>query len=111
MYVRRGEKQAFASPGNWTKNEIVKAVAKLRLIDLILAVTVYLPVLHSRCTRHRFLVSYHSDLAVQSCALLGMTEFGNGFFCCWSLLRNNIMATSLRFTSSYDSRRFATCWC
>ena len=36
--------------------EIMKAVAKLRLIDLILAVTVYLPVLHSHCIRHRLMV-------------------------------------------------------
>jgi len=50
MGVRRGGKTGICPLEIGTKNEnfqeIMKAVSKLRLIDLILAVTVHLPVLH-----------------------------------------------------------------
>jgi len=39
------------------------------------------------------------------------TKVANGLFYCWSLLRNDNMATNLqRFTSCYGSRRFACMW-
>ena len=74
---------------------------KITINGIIIAVTVYLSVLHSHCTRHRFmvLVLCRSDLAVHSWALC-VAELGSGFFCCWSLLCNNIMAANLVFTSS-----------
>jgi len=73
--------------------ENVKSAAQFRLIDLILAMTVHLPVRHSHCTRASFtvLVSCSRELAVHFCLVHGMAELGNGFFCCWSLLRNNTM--------------------
>jgi len=42
------------------------SVAQLRLIDLILAMAVYLPVRHSRCPRARFtvLVSCSREIAI-----------------------------------------------
>jgi len=48
------------------------SAAQFRLIDLFLAITVYLPVRHSHCTRARFtvLVSCSAELAVHSCPLL-----------------------------------------
>ena len=41
MGVRRVAKRAFGALGNWTKN---KKFLKCRLIDLFLAMTLYLPV-------------------------------------------------------------------
>jgi len=39
-------------------------------------------------------------------------QVANRLFYCGSLMRDNIIATNLqRFTSSYDSRRFAACDC
>jgi len=32
-----------------------------------------------------------SELAVHSCPLLCVAKLDSGFFCCWSLLRNNNM--------------------
>jgi len=48
------------------------SAAQFRSIDLILAMTVHLPVWHSHCTRARFtvLVSCSAELAVHSCPLL-----------------------------------------
>jgi len=72
----------------------------------------YLPVWNSHCTTARFtvLVSCSSELAVHSCPRLCVTKLRSEFFWCWSLLRNNKMATNLpRFASSYDSRRFTVC--
>jgi len=50
----------------------VTSVAQFRLIDLILAITAYLPVWHSHCTRARFtvLLSCSAGLALHSCPLL-----------------------------------------
>jgi len=42
-----------------------------------------------------------------------VVKVGSGLFYCWSLLRNNTMATNLqRFTLYYGSRRFVAwnCW-
>jgi len=73
--------------------ENVKSVAQFRLIDFILAMTVYLPVRHSHCTRVTFtvLVSCSGEFAVRLCLLHCVAALGSGFFCCWSLLRNNTM--------------------
>jgi len=48
------------------------SAAQFRLIDLFLAITVYLPVRHSHGTRASFnvLVSCSAKLAVHSCPLL-----------------------------------------
>jgi len=46
--------------------------------------------------------------------LFQVAKVACGLFYCWSLLRNNYMATNRqRFTSSYDSssRHFAACVC
>jgi len=79
--------------------------------------TIYLPVWHSDRTSARFtvLVPCIDELTVHSCFLLCLqrqvAKATNGLFYCWSLLRNNNMATNLqRFTSCYGSRRFA-CMC
>jgi len=58
MGVRRRAKRAFnplkIEPKNQHFLENMKSVAQFRLIDFILAVTVYLPEIHSQCTRARF---------------------------------------------------------
>jgi len=68
----------------------------------------------THCTRARFtvVVSCSDELAVHSCPLICLqgqvAKLASGLFYCWSLLRNNNMATNLqRFTSIYGSRRFA----
>ena len=73
----------------------------------------FLPAWNSHCTRVRFTVTLSciNELAVHSCPLLCLqrrvAKVASGLFCCWSLLRNNNMATNLqRFTSYYGSRRF-----
>jgi len=80
--------------------------------------TVYVLLWCSYYTRARFtvLVSCSGELAIHSCPLLCLqrqvSKSASGLFYCWSLLCNNNMATNLLlFTSSYDSRRFATCDC
>ena len=74
---------------------------------------------NSHCTRVRFtvIVSCIDDLVDRSCPLhclqRRVAKAASGLFCCWSLLRNNIMATNLqRFTLYYGSRRFVAwdCW-
>jgi len=57
---------------NQTFLEKVSSPAQFRLIDLLLAMTVYQPVRHSHCTRAGFtvLVSCSGKLAVHSCSLL-----------------------------------------
>jgi len=89
-----------------------------KLINLILAMIVCLPVWHSHCTRARFpvLMSCNAELAVHSCPLLCLqrqvTKRESGLFYCWPLLRNNNMATNPQsLTSSYRSRSFAACVC
>jgi len=79
----------------------------------------FLPVWNSHCTRVRFtvIVSCSDELAVHSCPLLFLQRWvakvASGLFYCWSLLRNNNMATNLEnFTLYYGSRRFVPwdCW-
>jgi len=78
--------------------------------------TVFLPVWNSHCTRLRFTVTVSccGELAVHSCPLClqrRVAKVASGLFCCWSLLRNNTIATKLqRFSLYYGSRRFVT-WC
>jgi len=73
--------------------ENLKLAAKFRLIDLIDAITAYLPVWH--CTRARFavLVSCNDEFAVRSCPLLRLqrqvAKLASGLFNYWSLLRKN----------------------
>ena len=65
------------------------------IIDLILAMAVFLPVSNSHCTRVRFtvIVSCSDGLAVQSCPPICLqrqvAKVASGLFYCWSLLRNN----------------------
>jgi len=79
----------------------------------------FVPVWNLHCTRVRFtvVVSCSDELAVHSCPLLCLQRWvakvASGFFCCWSLLRNNHMATNLqRFTLYYGGRCFVAwnCW-
>jgi len=99
--------------------ETPKSAALFQINDLILALTVYLPVSHSHCTSARFIVivSCSDELAVHSCLLLCLqrrvAKDASGLFYCWSLLRNNNMATNLqRFTLYSGGRRFVAwdCW-
>jgi len=82
--------------------ENLKSAVSFRLIGLILAMTVYLPVLHSHCTRAVFtvLMSCSDELAIHSCLLLCLqrqvTKLASRLFYCWSLLRNNNMTTILQ---------------
>jgi len=73
----------------------------------------------THCTRARFTftVSCSDELAVHSCPFFCLqrrvAKVARGLFYCWSLLRNNNMATNLqRFTSYYGGRRFVAwdCW-
>jgi len=99
-----------------TKNqkcfENLKSAPWFRLIDFILAITLYLFIWHSHCTRASFtvLVWCSDELAVHSCPLVRLRthvgKLASAWFYCCSLLCNNNMATNLqRFTSRYDS------WC
>jgi len=96
----------------------LKSGSYFRLIDLILAKTIFLLVWNSHCTRVRFtvVVSGSDELAVHSCPLLCLqsrvAKVARGLFCCWSLLHNNDMATNLqRFTLYYGGRRFVAWDC
>jgi len=86
------------------------------LMELILAMTVYFPVWHSRCTRASFtvLVSRRDELlTVQSCPLICLqrqiAKLGKELLYYWTLLcNNNMLATILqRFASSCGNRCFA----
>ena len=75
--------------------------------------TVFLPAWNSHCTRVKFtiIVSCSDELAVHSCSLLCLqrrvAKVASELFYCWSLLRNNNMATNLqRITLYCGSRRF-----
>jgi len=98
--------------------ENLTSAVYLRSIDLFLAMTIYFPVWHSHCIRARFtvLVSWGDALKVHYVRSFSrrskLPKFANRFFYCWSLLRNNNMATNPQvFTSSYSSKRFAACDC
>jgi len=76
----------------------------------------FLPVWNSHCTRVRFtvIVSCSDELAIHSCLFLclqrRLVKVASGLFCCWSLLRNNTVATNpQRFTLYCGSRRFVAC--
>jgi len=80
--------------------------------------TVVLSVWNSHRTRVRFkvIVSCRDELAVHSCPLLYLQRWvakvTSGLFYCWSLMRNNNMATNLqKFTLYYGSRRFVAWDC
>jgi len=98
--------------------ENLKSAVLFLLIDLILAMTVYLPAMYPYCTRARFtaLMSCSDELAVHSCPLLCLrrqvAKRASRLFYCWTLLRNNYMVTNLLvFTWNYGRRRFAACDC
>jgi len=100
------------SQKNWRRH------LKLRLTDLILAKTVFLSVWDLHCTRVRLtvIVSCSDELAVHSCLFLCLQSWlgkvASGLFYCWSLLRNNTIATNpRRFTLHYGSRRFVAWYC
>jgi len=97
----------------------LKSASYFRLIDLILAMTAFLLVWNSHCTRVRFtaVVSGSDELEVHSCPLVCLQRWvakaASGLFYSWSLLRNNTMATNLqRFALYYGGRRFVAwdCW-
>jgi len=81
--------------------------------------TAFLPVWNSHCTSVSFtvIVSCSDELAIHSCFFLCLqrrvAKVTSRLFYCWSLLRNNTMATNLqRFTLYYSTRRFVAwdCW-
>ena len=96
----------------------LKWASHFRLTYLILAMTAFLPVWNSHCTRVRFTVtmSCSDGLAIHSCLFLclqrRLVKVASGLFCSLSLLRNTTVATNLqRFTSYYGSRRFVAWDC
>ena len=122
MGVRRaggGAKRAFAlSLEIGIRNQIFLEKPEVDILILInwfdsCNDSFFLLVWNSHCTRVRFtvIVSCSDELAVHSCPLLYLQRWvakvASGFFCCWSLLRNNNMTTNLqRFTLYYGGRRF-----
>jgi len=121
--ITGGTKRAFATMEIGIKKQIFLAKPevgiKLRLIDLILAMTVFLPVWHSHCTRVRFtvIVSCSDEFTVHSCPLLCLqrqfAKVSNRLLYCWSIMRNNTMVANLqKFTLYYGSRCLAAwdCW-
>jgi len=121
MNVRRwlfpqGAKQSFAPPRNCDEEPKVfknlKSASWFQLFDLILAITLYLPIWHSHCTRASFavLVWCSNALAVHSGPLLRLqthvAQLASALVSCCPLLRNNNMATNIQgFNWSYDR------WC
>ena len=118
-----GAKRAFAlwwKLGLWTKHLEKPEVGILIPINWFDSCNdSFLRVWNSHCTRVRFtvVVSCSDELAVDSCPLLCLqrrvANVASGLFYCWSLLRNNNMATNLqRFTLYYGGRRFVAwdCW-
>jgi len=118
MGVRRGKKRAFATLEIGIKNQIFLENPEVGILIPInwfdSCNDIFLPVWNSRCTRVRFtvIVPCSDELAIHSCPLLCLqrrvAKVASGLFCCWSLLRNNNMATNLQsFTLHYGSKRFA----
>jgi len=67
-----GQNGNLPPPGNWDKEPKISRKPEVsRLIDLILAMTVYFPIWHSYCTRTLFtvVVSCNFELAIHSCLL------------------------------------------
>ena len=116
----RMEETGICSPGHWSKNqkflENLRLAAQFRLIHLIVAMTVYMPVWHWHCTRPRFtvLVSCNDEIAVGTCPLLCLqkqvVKLASGLVYWWSLSRNNNTAINLpTFTANYGSRGLSAC--
>jgi len=128
-HPHRGQNGHLPLPGNSdicpslgirTKNqnflEKLTSAAQFRLIDLFLAMAVYLPLWHSHRVRGKFTVLVSVvNLEVHSCPLLCLqrqvAKLSSGLFYCRSLLCDNNTTTNLMFTSNYDIRRFAACDC
>ena len=93
---------------------------KFRLIYLILAMTDFLPAwnsYYSAQVRFTVTMSCSDALAVHSflwlCLQRLFAKVASGLFCCWSLLRNNTVATNTqKFTLYYVSKGFVAwdCW-
>jgi len=116
-YKNRGAHRSWASAGGktgiclpleiGTKNqkflEKLKSAVYFRVINLILAMTVYLPIWHSHCTRTRFtvLVWCSDEFGIHSCPLLCLqmqvAKLASRLFHCWSLLCNNTVSWQLIF--------------
>jgi len=105
-------KMGICPTGNWHTNQI--CLVNLKLIELILAITVYFPVWHSHCTRAKFtvlvschdeLLTFHSCPAYISFMQRQVPKLVNGLFYYWPLLRNNNMATNLQGCTSNCSNR------
>jgi len=91
---------------------VVKLYRRLRLIDLILALTVHLPLRHSHCTRARFTVLVTCSDELYNSLMSTTSPAEAGCQTCEQIGNNNYTATDLgKFTSSYCGRRFATCDC
>jgi len=117
-----GVKRAFALPGSWIKNQKflgnLKLASWFRLIDSILAITLYLPVWHSHCTRARFTapVWCSDELAVHSCPLRLQTQTLRNLrahcstvdLCCVTISWQRIFKGSLQVTIVM---RFSACDC
>ena len=73
---QEGPNRNVPPPGNWTKKqkclENLQSASRFWITDSILAITFYLPVWHSHCTRACFavLVWCSDELAVHSCPVL-----------------------------------------
>ena len=88
---------------------------KFRLIDLILAMTVFFR--YETHTAQESGSQLQCHAAIHSCLFLCLqrrvVKVASGLFCSWSLLRNNTVATNpQRFTLYYGSRWFVAwdCW-
>ena len=102
-----GQNGHLPPPGYWAEepklSRIHEVCSSISINDLILAMTVYLPVrhLHSRFT---VLVSCSGELVVYLCSSGWPNleaDSSVGLYC----------VTMTYFTSSYNSRRFAACGC
>ena len=115
-WAAAGGERAFAPLEIGTKNqnfiENLTSAAQFRLIDLIISMTVYLPFFSAHIALDPGSLFWcHAVMSLQVAYLSAEAgcETASGLLYCWSLLWNNDMATNLlMFTSSYDSRRFAT---
>ena len=93
MGVRRGKQSGHLSPleivpKNQNIPENMKSAAQFRLIDSILAMTVYLPVRHSHCTRASSRFWCHAVVSLQFTLVrsfvwpnLGADSFDVGLYC------------------------------
>jgi len=116
---QRRQNGNFPPPGIGIKNQIFLEKPDVGILIPIhwfdSCNDIYLPVWNSHCTRVRFTVmgSCSDELSVHSCLLLCLqrcvAKVASELFYCWSLLRNNSMATNLqRFILYYGGKRFVT---